>query len=55
MNNEELAKIIKQLEVLADKGEDICIEIAQVKCLLVLLKELAIYRLADMREEDTNG
>lgn len=47
MTNEELAEIIQQLEVFADKGEDICIEIAQVRCLLVLLKELAIYRLIE--------
>ena len=51
MTNEELAKIIKELEDFADKGEDICIEIAQVKCLLVLLKELAIYRVGKEEKE----
>lgn len=45
--NLELAEIIRQMERLADKGEDICIEIEQVRYLLALLKELAIYRLKE--------
>lgn len=49
--NLELAEIIRQMERLADKGEDICIEIAQVRFLLALLKELAIYRLKETENE----
>lgn len=49
--NLELAEIIRQMERLADKGEDICIDIAQVRHLLVLLKELAIYRLKEAEND----